>query len=502
MQTFDQLVTKVEEGWWNQAKAKVAGMGSSIAGDQAGAAKKQAQSLAMSSPAFALFDQFKQDMLELTKSTDQLQFNKKFPEQAKFITNIEANLAVLKAGNVGDPAAAEQQPDVATTKGAASAAARAKRDQVNKQNQDAARAAATPTAAAAPAPGAAPSVPVTTSSVHVNDVDMINEAYYGMQEAPLGKAKWAARRAKMGNLMKTVTGRGGEVVDATMAAVNSRMETFKKKFQDTLGKLQTDLTAVGLGAESPALQAITNTLGSAEQIPPTTPDEIAAAAPEEEPTDADAAADDEVAAQQQAADDEAGARDAAAQAGADDDAAAADAVAQQQAADDEAGARDAAAQAGADDDAAAADAAAQQQAADAERQRQADAEAEYYADQPEEPEVPVTPEVPKKRELSQTPRNIARRAKTADNRAAKVKKRGQMDRKNKSARDKRAATKAAAVKKRAQMDQKNTRARDKRAGRAMDPKNIKRREKRRGTWRGESAMRGTRRFNEFVSRYL
>ena len=471
MQTFDQLVTKVEEGWWNQAKAKVAGMGSSIAGDQAGAAKKQAQSLAMSSPAFALFDQFKQDMLELTKSTDQLQFNKKFPEQAKFITNIEANLAVLKAGNVGDPAAAEQQPDVATTKGAASAAARAKRDQVNKQNQDAARAAASPTAAAAPAPGAAPSVPVTTSSVHVNDVDMINEAYYGMQEAPLGKAKWAARRAKMGNLMKTVTGRGGEVVDATMAAVNSRMETFKKKFQDTLGKLQTDLTAVGLGAESPALQAITNTLGSAEQIPPTTPDEIAAAAPEEEPTDADAAADDEVAAQQQAA-------------------------------DDEAGARDAAAQAGADDDAAAADAAAQQQAADAERQRQADAEAEYYADQPEEPEVPVTPEVPKKRELSQTPRNIARRAKTADNRAAKVKKRGQMDRKNKSARDKRAATKAAAVKKRAQMDQKNTRARDKRAGRAMDPKNIKRREKRRGTWRGESAMRGTRRFNEFVSRYL
>jgi len=122
------------------------------------------------------------------------------------------------------------------------------------------------------------------------------------------------------------------------------METFKKKFQDTLGKLQTDLTAVGLGAESPALQAITNTLGSAEQIPPTTPDEIAAAAPEEEPTDADAAADDEVAAQQQAADDEAGARDAEAQAGADDDAAAADAAAadaeRQQADDAEAAAAD------------------------------------------------------------------------------------------------------------------------------------------------------------------
>jgi len=281
VKTFDQLVTKVEEGWWNQAKAKVAGMGSSIAGDQAGAAKKQAQSLAMSSPAFALFDQFKQDMLELTKSTDQLQFNKKFPEQAKFITNIEANLAVLKAGNVGDPAAAEQQPDVATTKGAASVAARAKRDQINKQNQDAARAVANPTDAAATAGGAAPSV--QAASVHVNDVDMINEAYYGMQEAPIGKAKWAARRAKMGNLMKTVTGRGGEVVDATMAAVNSRMETFKKKFQDTLGKLQTDLTKVGLGAESPALQAITNTLGSAEQIPPTTQDDIAAATPEEEP---------------------------------------------------------------------------------------------------------------------------------------------------------------------------------------------------------------------------
>ncbi len=311
MKTFDQLVTKVEEGWWDQQKAKVAGLGSSIAGDKAGAAKKQAQSLAMGSKAFALFDQFKQDMLELTKSTDQLQFNKKFPEQAKFITNIEANLAVLKAGNVGDPAAAEQQPDVATTKGAASAAARAKRDQVNKQNQDAARAAATPTAAAATAPGDAPSVPVTTSSVHVNDVDMINDAYYGMQEAPLGKAKWAARRAKMGNLMKTVTGRGGEVVDATMAAVNSRMETFKKKFQDTLGKLQTDLTAVGLGAESPALQAITNTLGSAEAIPPTTPDEVKAAVPEEEPPaeepvpgeeppGADADAEAEYAAQQKA----------------------------------------------------------------------------------------------------------------------------------------------------------------------------------------------------------
>ena len=281
MKTFDQLVTKVEEGWWDQQKAKVAGLGSSIAGDKAGAAKKQAQSLAMGSKAFALFDQFKQDMLELTKSTDQLQFNKKFPEQAKFITNIEANLAVLKAGNVGDPAAAEQQPDVATTKGAASAAARAKRDQINKQNQGAARAVSNPTDAAATAGGAAPSV--QAASVHVNDVDMINEAYYGMQEAPLGKAKWAARRAKMGNLMKTVTGRGGEVVDATMAAVNSRMETFKKKFQDTLGKLQTDLTAVGLGAESPALQAITNTLGSAEQIPPTTQDDIAAATPEEEP---------------------------------------------------------------------------------------------------------------------------------------------------------------------------------------------------------------------------
>jgi hypothetical protein len=123
--------------------------------------------------------------------------------------------------------------------------------------------------------------PTVTSSVHVNDVDMINEAYYSMQEAPLGKAKWAARRAKMGNLFKTVTGKGSEVVDATMAAVNSRMETFKKKFQQSLGKLQTDLTAVGLGAESPALQAITNTLGSAEQITPPKPEELAAAAPEE-----------------------------------------------------------------------------------------------------------------------------------------------------------------------------------------------------------------------------
>ena len=337
MKTFDQLVTKVEEGWFDQQKAKLAGLGSSISGDKAGAAKKQAQSLAMGSNAFALFDQFKQDMLELTKSTDQLQFNKSFPEQAKFITNIEANLAVLKSGNVGEPAAAEQQPDVATTKGAASAAARADRAQTAQQNQAAARAATNPADAAATAGGVARAV--QASSVHVNDVDMINEAYYGMQEAPFSgqsKAKWAARKAKMGNLMKTVTGRGSEVVDATMAAINSRMETFKKKFQQTLGKLQTDLTKVGLGAESPALQAITNTLGSAEQIPPTTQDEIKAAVPEEppaeepvpgEPTGGDAAADAEVAAQQQAADDEAGAWDAETQAGAADDDDAADAAA-------------------------------------------------------------------------------------------------------------------------------------------------------------------------------
>tara|TARA_Y100000310_G_scaffold239242_1_gene242814 strand:+ start:643 stop:759 length:117 start_codon:yes stop_codon:yes gene_type:complete len=36
VQTFDQLVTKVEEGWWDQQKAKMAGLGSSIAGDKAG----------------------------------------------------------------------------------------------------------------------------------------------------------------------------------------------------------------------------------------------------------------------------------------------------------------------------------------------------------------------------------------------------------------------------------------------------------------------------------
>ena len=281
MRTFDQLVTKVEEGWWDQSKAKLAGLGSSIAGDQAGAAKKQAQSLAKSSSAFALFDQFKQDMLELTKSTDQLQFNKNFPEQAKFIANIEANLAVLKAGNVGDPAAPEQEPDVATATQAADDYKAKRKAQINKQNQAAARAATNPADAAATAGGAAPSV--QAASVHVNDVDMINEAYYSMQEAPLGKAKRAARRAKMGNLYKTLRGRGSEVVDATMAAVNSRMDTFKKKFQQTLGKLQTDLNAVGLGAESPALQAITNTLGSTEQLPPPKPEELAAATPEEEP---------------------------------------------------------------------------------------------------------------------------------------------------------------------------------------------------------------------------
>jgi hypothetical protein len=282
VQTFDQLVVKVEEGWFGQQKAKLAGLGSSLTGDKAAAAKKQAQSLAMGSNAFALFDEFKQDMLELTKLTDQSEFNKKFPEQAKFIVNIEANLAVLKAGNVGDPAAPEQEPDVATDKQAASDYADTRRAQITKQNQDQARAkaATNPTDAMATTGGGAPTV---TASIHVNDVDMINEAYYGMQEAPLGKAKWAARKAKMGNLFKTMTGKGSEVVDATLAAVNSRMETFKAKFQDTLGKLQTDLTAEGLGAESPALQAITNTLGSAEALAPPTPDEVKAAAPEEEP---------------------------------------------------------------------------------------------------------------------------------------------------------------------------------------------------------------------------
>jgi hypothetical protein len=460
MQTFDQLVTKVEEGWWDQQKAKVAGLGSSIAGDKAGAAKKQAQSLAMGSKAFALFDQFKQDMLELTKSTDQLQFNKKFPEQAKFITNIEANLAVLKAGNVGDPAAAEQQPDVATTKGAASAAARAKRDQVNKQNQDAARAAATPTAAAATAPGDAPSVPVTTSSVHVNDVDMINEAYYGMQEAPLGKAKWAARRAKMGNLMKTVTGRGGEVVDATMAAVNSRMETFKKKFQDTLGKLQTDLTAVGLGAESPALQAITNTLGSAEAIPPTTPDEVKAAVPEEEPPGADA--DAEAAAQQQAADDEAGARDAEAEAGA------------------------------ADDDAAAA-AAAAAAADDAERQGQADAEADA-ADAVAKDEEPVKGKRKPLTRAQMDQANYMKRMRrssgmTKAQRDAHMASGGKFDGQTGAAVQnvkKKAAPKKKAVKKKAAKPA---------------SKNIGWNKNRLAN-RGKSFIRGTEGFNEFVSRYL
>jgi len=471
MQTFDQLVTKVEEGWWDQQKAKVAGLGSSIAGDKAGAAKKQAQSLAMGSKAFALFDQFKQDMLELTKSTDQLQFNKKFPEQAKFITNIEANLAVLKAGNVGDPAAAEQQPDVATTKGAASAAARAKRDQVNKQNQDAARAAATPTAAAAPAPGDAPSVPVTTSSVHVNDVDMINEAYYGMQEAPLGKAKWAARRAKMGNLMKTVTGRGGEVVDATMAAVNSRMETFKKKFQDTLGKLQTDLTAVGLGAESPALQAITNTLGSAEAIPPTTPDEVKAAVPEEEPP-----AEEPVPGEEPP--------------GADADA---EAAAQQQAADDEAGARDAEAEAGAADDDAAAAAAAAAAADDAERQGQADAEADA-ADAVAKDEEPVKGKRKPLTRAQMDQANYMKRMRrssgmTKAQRDAHMASGGKFDGQTGAAVQnvkKKAAPKKKAVKKKAAKPA---------------SKNIGWNKNRLAN-RGESFIRGTEGFNEFVSRYL
>ena len=105
MQTFQDFVN---ENWASQAKAKLAGLGSSIAGDKQGAAVKQAQSLVKSSNLHGIFDKFKQDLIELTKSSNELEFNKKFPEQAKFIANITANLEVLKAGNVGAPAAPEQ----------------------------------------------------------------------------------------------------------------------------------------------------------------------------------------------------------------------------------------------------------------------------------------------------------------------------------------------------------------------------------------------------------
>ena len=272
MQTFQDFVN---ENWASQAKAKLAGLGSSIAGDKQGAAVKQAQSLVKSSNLHGIFDKFKQDLIELTKSSNELEFNKKFPEQAKFIANITANLEVLKAGNVGAPAAPEQQPNVATQKGAASLAARQARQAADQQNQDIARQQAQQQQPA-----------VQTASVHVNDNDMINEAYGSVQEAPGDKAraKWAGTKAKLGNIAKTLTGRGGDVVNALKATIDNRIESFKKQFQTGLGKLQTDLGALGLGEDSPAIQAINNSMGSAEQIPEPTPDQVQAATPEEEPT--------------------------------------------------------------------------------------------------------------------------------------------------------------------------------------------------------------------------
>ena len=302
MQTFQDFVN---ENWASQAKAKIAGLGSSIAGDKQGAAVKQAQSLVKSSNLHGIFDKFKQDLIELTKSSSELEFNKKFPEQAKFITNIAANLEVLKSGNVGAPAAPEQQPDVATQKGAASQARRQARQAANQQNQDIARQQAQQPQQPQPA--------VQTASVHVNDNDMINEAYSSVQEAPGDKAraKWAGTKAKLGNIAKTLTGRGGDVVNALTATIDNRIESFKKQFQTGLGKLQADLGALGLGEDSPAIQAINNSMGSAEQIPEPTPDQVQAATP-----DADAAADAEADAAAQAADDEADAQDAEADAAA------------------------------------------------------------------------------------------------------------------------------------------------------------------------------------------
>tara|TARA_A100001201_G_scaffold132813_1_gene119632 strand:- start:51 stop:1163 length:1113 start_codon:yes stop_codon:yes gene_type:complete len=272
MQTFQDFVN---ENWASQAKAKLAGLGSSIAGDKQGAAVKQAQSLVKSSNLHGIFDKFKQDLIELTKSSSELEFNKKFPEQAKFITNIAANLEVLKSGNVGAPAAPEQQPNVATQKGAASQARRQARQAADQQNQDIARQQAQQQQPA-----------VQTASVHVNDNDMINEAYSSVQEAPGDKAraKWAGTKAKLGNIAKTLTGRGGDVVNALKATIDNRIESFKKQFQTGLGKLQADLGALGLGEDSPAIQAINNSMGSAEQIPEPTPDQVQAATPEEEPT--------------------------------------------------------------------------------------------------------------------------------------------------------------------------------------------------------------------------
>lgn len=299
MQTFQDFV---KENWASQAKAKLAGLGSSIAGDKQGAAVKQAQSLVKSSNLHGIFDKFKQDLIELTKSSSELEFNKKFPEQAKFITNIAANLEVLKSGNVGAPAAPEQQPNVATQKGAASQARRQARQAADQQNQNIARQQAQQQQPA-----------VQTASVHVNDNDMINEAYSSVQEAPGDKAraKWAGTKAKLGNIAKTLTGRGGDVVNALTATIDNRIESFKKQFQTGLGKLQADLGALGLGEDSPAIQAINNSMGSAEQIPEPTPDQVQAATP-----DADAAADAEADAAAQAADDEADARDAEADAAA------------------------------------------------------------------------------------------------------------------------------------------------------------------------------------------
>ena len=483
---MNTYVESYNEGWWDQTKAKVAGVGAGIRGDAGGQASAQAQSLLKSTDVFGVFDQFQQDLLKLTKLSSIEEFYKTFPDQAQFIQNIAANLEVLKAGDVGAAAA----PATAT---------------------------AAPATGAAPDPAApaAPAAPVTASVnprlQHGNFVDQINEAYETVQEAGNLGARWAGAKAKLGNVGQVAKGfipgqQQGELQDVAQVTVDKRIQSFKQQFMASVGELQKNLQGVGLPPDGPIIQALNNATGSAEKIEP--PAEIPSV-PQTDPAAGGAPADPAAVA--------------------DPAAAVADPAAATAAPAPAPTATKPPIRVGPGDVTTPPAPAptspkpglppklppptspkpglppklktpppSSAPTADAQPAPAADVQGELplkttTPEDPRQTQLGLDKPDPKsdeylrkkglvkgpkgKRELSQTPRNIARRAKTA-------------------------ATGAAKQKKRAQMNQKNSRARDKRAGRAMDPANIKRREKRRGTWRGESFIRGTEGFNLLVSRYL
>jgi hypothetical protein len=459
-------VESYNEGWWDQTKAKVAGVGAGIRGDAGGQASAQAQSLLKSTDVFGVFDQFQQDLLKLTKLSSIEEFYKTFPDQAQFIQNIAANLEVLKAGDVGAAAA----PATAT---------------------------AAPATGAAPDPAApaAPAAPVTASVnprlQHGNFVDQINEAYETVQEAGNLGARWAGAKAKLGNVGQVAKGfipgqQQGELQDVAQVTVDKRIQSFKQQFMTSVGELQKNLQGVGLPPDGPIIQALNNATGSAEKIEP--PAEIPSV-PQTDPAAGAASADPAAAPADPAAPTATPAAPTATTAAPAPPPTPAPATAPAPA-DTTPPAPAKPAPAPADTTPPAPAKPAPAPAADV--QGELPLKTPPKSD-PRQTELPLDAPDPKsdeylkkkglvkepkgKRELSQTPGNIARRAKTAAAGAAKTKKRGQMD-------------------------QKNSRARDKRAGRAMDPANIKRREKRRGTWRGESFIRGTEGFNLLVSRYL